>query len=37
MTTQPKTSHRTQPGTGVVVYPVYDRKGNVRWVSVPKN
>ena len=32
---QPKSPPRVQ-ATGVTVYPVYDRRGNVVWVSVPR-
>ena len=35
MTTSTKVTKREQT-TGVVVYLVYDRKGNPRWVSVPR-
>lgn len=26
---------RISPTTGLALYPVFDRKGNVRWVSIP--
>ena len=27
---------RISPTTGLTLYPVFDRHGNVRWVAIPK-